>query len=139
MPMQALVGNFHRRLSLLCVGWAGFQIVFAYALGGNRQIAYPVAIACVIVTMALWFVLPAVARRHPMKTISTRYYGVLRVIMMPAFFIAFFFPFLFYWLSKDKFHFGVVILLGITAAVSTVLAYKLYGESMYKFLMRSQK
>jgi hypothetical protein len=94
--MRTLVDNFHRSSSLFCIGWGGVQIIFAYTFGGYRLVAYPVAIACAIVTMILWFVLPVVGRRYAMKTISTKYYGVLRAVLLPSFFGAFVFPFLFY-------------------------------------------
>ena len=132
--MRTLINNFHKRLSFGCVTWAVFQFLLAHALGRWRPIAYPVATGCAIATAVLWLTLPALARKFSMKTISTRYYGMLRNMILPSFFLAFVYPFIFYWLSKDKFHFGVLMFLGISAAFSIILAYRVYGESMYKFM-----
>ena len=139
MPAVRTMNNFHKRVSLGCAIWALAQIAFGYLFGEYRPLAYPISITCAAITAVLWFCLPAISRRFPMKGISTRYYSILRYLLFPAFFIAFVCPYLHYFFFKNKFQLGVLTLLGISALFSLILAYRLYGESLYKFLSGSSR
>ncbi|WP_124625836.1 hypothetical protein [Burkholderia sp. Bp9012] len=130
---------FHKRLSFFCVTWAGFQLIYAYAFGWFRPIAYPLIIVCPVLTAVFWFVLPVVGRRSSVRTISNKHYSMLRVMVTPSLFVAFVFPLIFYWVSKNKFQLGVVAALSLSAAFSLILAYRIYGESFFRFLEGKSK
>jgi hypothetical protein len=136
MSSMRRVNNFHKRLSFFCVVWAFAQLVFAYAFGGHRPWAYSTAIGCVVLTGIFWIALPAFGRRVTIKTISTRYYGTLRRLMMPSFLLTFIGPLIHYWFFKDKYQVAVITTLGFFAFFSFFLAYHVYGRSMYRFLAR---
>lgn len=59
--------------------------------------------------------------------------------MTPSLFVAFVFPLIFYWVSKNKFQLGVVAALSLSAAFSLILAYRIYGESFFRFLEGKSK